>query len=55
MESGKMGAFCRRCDDRFEAAATIHAEMAAGKDTDMGELGFLQHDVDSVTTEKQDL
>ena len=41
--------------DRFEAAAAIRAEMAAGKETDMGELGFLQHDVDTVDTEKQDL
>ena len=41
--------------DRFEAAAAIRAEMAAGTETDMGELGFLQHDVDTVDTEKQDL
>ena len=36
-------------------AAAIRAEMAAGTETGMGELGFLQHDVDTVDTEKQDL
>eukprot|EP01043_Picozoa_sp_COSAG02_P029929 COSAG02_NODE_1884_length_10516_cov_4.173466_9_plen_139_part_00 len=32
--------------DRFEAAAAVHAEMAAGSDEGMGELGFLKHDAE---------
>eukprot|EP01043_Picozoa_sp_COSAG02_P030222 COSAG02_NODE_1921_length_10371_cov_10.918419_3_plen_57_part_00 len=30
--------------DRFEAAAAVHAEMAAGPDEGLGELGFVKHD-----------
>ena len=29
--------------DRFEAAAAVHAEMAAGLDEGLGKLGFLEH------------